>query len=142
MGIISYMNIHDLPTRIKSSYGPDSTLSKLFLSLIIILVATLSFGVGRLSVMGNREPMKIEIDESLIQQSGQKSTPNTASVIQALPKQGASAGEVVASSKGSKYHYPHCSGAKQISENNRIVFKSPGEAEAAGYTLAANCKSQ
>ena len=38
---------------------------KLFLSSTIILVALLSFGIGRLSVVGNREPVRIEYDEQL-----------------------------------------------------------------------------
>ncbi len=49
---------------------------------------------------------------------------------------------VVASSKGTKYHYLNCPGAKQISEANKITFTSAKEAEAAGYTRAANCKPQ
>ena len=60
---------------------------KLFLSLVIILVSALSFGIGRLSVVGNREPVKIEYDQSLVQDSQLPPTPqvnNTASVINAI----------------------------------------------------------
>ena len=103
---------------------------KPFLSLVIILVASLSFGIGRLSVVSQREGIKIEYDQSLIT--------NTAAVVNAPV--GNSAGEVVASKNGSKYHYQYCSGAKQIAEKNKIVFASPTAAEAAGYVLASNCK--
>ena len=52
----------------------------------------------------------------------------------------ATAGEVVASKSGSKYHLPTCAGAKQIKPENLISFASASAAEAAGYTPAANCK--
>jgi hypothetical protein len=128
------MNIQELRQRIKPSEG-SRLLNKLFLSLVIILASTLSFGLGRLSVVGNREPVKIEMDPSLLDTSN--SVPNTASVIQALP---VGTDGVVASRKGTKYHYSYCPGAKQISEANKITFSSAKEAESAGYTLAANCK--
>lgn len=47
---------------------------------------------------------------------------------------------IVASKNGTKYHYPWCSGAKQISDKNKITFKSIEEARKAGYTPASNCK--
>lgn len=116
-------------------------LQKLFVSFIIILVALLSFGIGRLSVVGNREPIRIEYDPTLTEQPI-SNIGQSASVINAAGKL-ASPGEsgvVVTSKNGSKYHYPHCAGAKQIKEENKIVFQTPAAAEAAGYTLAANCK--
>lgn len=111
--------------------GPRFWVRKLFLSLLILLVATLGFGVGRLTAPSAGEGVKIEWDESL--------APNQpANAIQALPtaKQG---GEVVASKSGSKYHYLHCPGAKQIREENKVFFPSASSAEASGYTLAGNC---
>lgn len=47
---------------------------------------------------------------------------------------------IVASKNGTKYHYPWCSGAKQISDKNKITFNSIEEARKAGYTPASNCK--
>ena len=110
---------------------------KLFLSSTIILVALLSFGIGRLSVVGNREPVRIEYDEQLTTDDLQPTTNKnqTASVINAVREK-----SVIASKNGARYHYPHCAGAKQIKEENKIIFPTPAAAEAAGYTLAANCK--
>ena len=105
---------------------------KLFLSFTIILVALLSFGIGRLSVTGNREPIRIEYDSQISNQTAQ-----TASVVNAIGKN-----SVVASKNGIRYHYPYCTGAKQIKEENRIIFATPAIAEAAGFTLASNCKPQ
>ena len=49
-------------------------------------------------------------------------------------------GAVVASVNSDKYHYEYCSGAKRISEKNKIYFENATEAEEAGFKLADNCK--
>lgn len=48
---------------------------------------------------------------------------------------------VVASKASSShlYHYTWCSGAQRIKETNKVWFANSAAAEAAGYTLAANC---
>ena len=121
---------------------------KLFLSLVIILVAALSFGIGRLSVIGKRGTVRIEYDSEI--SNSQFSISNEASVSKAFNNIENSlktenskienSTSVVVSKNGSKYHYLYCSGAKQIKEENKITFATPAAAEAAGYTLAANCK--
>ncbi|MBX4195956.1 hypothetical protein KW796_03355 [Candidatus Parcubacteria bacterium] len=114
-----------------------SFLRPFFLSLVIILVSTLSYGIGRLSTTSTSEPIKIEYDESL------SALQSSASAMNAFEKsavtESTSDTSVVASSKGTKYHYSYCPGAKQISEKNKITFASAAAAEASGYTLAANC---
>lgn len=52
-----------------------------------------------------------------------------------------STGEVIGNKNSKKYHLPNCPGYAQVSEKNRVPFKSAAEAEAAGYTLAGNCKA-
>lgn len=104
---------------------------KLFLSIVVLLVGVLGFGVGRLTAVGKSEPVRIEYDPTITQAS---STTNTASVVESLGTH-----SVVASRSGSKYHYPYCAGAKQIKAENKISFNSAKEAESAGYTLASNC---
>ncbi|MFZ2763974.1 MAG: hypothetical protein WAX80_03000, partial [Minisyncoccia bacterium] len=120
---------------------------KLFLPVTIILVAVLSFGIGRLSVVGEREAIRIEYDQELTTNDLQPTTntSQTASVINSIKKPAPLEASklsngVVGSKNGTKYHYSYCSGAKQIKEENKIVFSSPEVAQAAGYTLAANCK--
>lgn len=117
---------------------------KFFLSLVIILVATLSFGIGRLSVAGKREPVKIEYDPEISNSqfpiSNQASVSSAVTNIENAKLKIENSISVVASKNGTKYHYSHCPGAKQIKEENKIVFKTPEAAVAAGYTLAANCK--
>ena len=124
---------------------------KLFLPLVIILVAGLSFGLGRLSVAGKREAVRVEYDPEISNSqfpiSNQASISNAAMNIENSLKTENSKIEnsvrstvVVASKNGSKYHYLYCAGAKQIKEENKITFATPALAESAGYTLAANCK--
>ncbi len=102
-------------------------------AIIIILVATGSFGLGRLSVQNKeKEPLQINMPVS---QNGTSSTVSAA----VLNSKTSSSG-VVASKNGTKYHFPWCSGAKNISEANKIFFDSKEQAEEAGYSKAVNCK--
>lgn len=101
---------------------------KLFLTLVIILVAVIAFGIGRLSVVGNREPIKIEYNPEMTNAQGPMTNENSAFI--------------VASKNSSKYHYAYCPGARQISEKNKLTFATPAAAEAAGYILASNCKAR
>jgi len=46
---------------------------------------------------------------------------------------------VVASKKGSKYHFPWCVGASQIKEENKVWYENEEEAIRAGLEKAKNC---
>jgi len=92
-----------------------------------------------------REPVRV------LDNSGEVKGANTDNSSLALPLQqgkgtetstsvSTNSGAVVASKSGTKYHYPWCAGAKQISAKNLITFNSIEEARAAGYTPASNCK--
>ena len=115
-----------------------------YIVLIIILVGLGGFGLGRLSALEeSRLPVYIESNERLqtnmkgavgdalsgLGSSGQKETVG-----------GSGDGLLVASKNGSKYHFPWCSGAQRMKEENKIWFDSAEEARKAGYTPAANCK--
>lgn len=143
------MNIRDFLNKIKPqseiiSFNEEGRverfpwLKNIYLSLVVILVGTLSFGLGRLSAPMGGNSMEIRYDPEL----SNLGVGNSATVLESqTPATRAPASEsVVASSKGTKYHYSHCPGSKQISEANKITFSSSTEAEAAGYTLAGNCK--
>ena len=96
-----------------------------FIAILIILVAFASFGLGRLSkIKTARVPLKIEQMAAVGEAIGETK----------------SVGMYVASKNGTKYHFPWCSGAKSISEVNKIWFNSVEEARASGYAPAANCK--
>lgn len=115
-----------------------------FLALVIILVAVLSFGIGRLTGGGKSDPVRIEYDSEI--SNSQFPISNEASAIKAINPTGNSKLKIenstqgiVASKNSNKYHYSHCPGAKQIKEANKITFATTALAEAAGYVLAANC---
>jgi hypothetical protein len=108
--------------------------------IIIILVALISFGLGRLSkIRENKTPITIEnisgsISESQIGDSGKEKN------LEGTSSASYGAKLFVASKSGTKYHYPWCPGALNIKEENKIWFSSREEAEKAGYTPAGNCK--
>lgn len=144
------MSIKESVNKIKGNISTVSADTKhnLFMVLLIVLVGTASFGLGRLSTDGSGGDEGIQIimpndlSASAINsvvagegrvESGESAIPDTVYV----PDKG---GEVVASKSGTKYHFPWCAGAKQIAEKNLITFASIEEARKAGYTPAANCK--
>ncbi|HEX8649625.1 MAG TPA: thermonuclease family protein [Pyrinomonadaceae bacterium] len=53
---------------------------------------------------------------------------------------GASQEPIIGNKNSKKYHLANCPGYNQVSEKNRVTFKSAEEAEAAGYTKASNCR--
>lgn len=120
------MSINKIVQKIKSIEKEIS------LILALLLMLALGFGLGRLSsIYDQQEPVLIEQLE--LQANTIDIKPNN--VVQSLKQEG----EVVGSKNGSKYHYPWCSGAQRILDQNKIWFKSITEAKQAGYTPAANC---
>lgn len=98
---------------------------------LIVLVATASFGLGRLmSLRSEAEPLTIDYF------GGETRAAAAAFAEGPAPSEGS----LVASKTGQSYHLPWCPGAKAISESNRIWFDSAEEAKAAGYKPAKNCK--
>jgi hypothetical protein len=109
--------------------------SDIFIILVIILVALISFGIGRLTVP-KTEPIQIKNLEKASVEDLSPYAPNGASE----DKQNSDyQGKVVGSKNSDKYHLPDCPGAKQISEQNKVWFDSIEAAEKAGYKPAANC---
>ena len=116
----------------------------LFLACLIFLESIGSFGLGRLSAIW---PEKRQL---VITQNDERQMPNEqygtkhglsqgASAVSAFSVQSSALGKYVASQNGSAYHYPWCSGAKRIKEENKIWFQTKEEAESRGYKPAANC---
>lgn len=107
----------------------------LVISLTIILVAFLSFGLGRLSkIEENKVPITIEsVGAGVI---GTQNTDNNPQ----LGGETSKLGVIVASKNGTKYHFPWCSGAMRMKDENKIWFESEDEAKSAGYSPASNCK--
>jgi len=109
---------------------------ELYLTAVIILVAVISFGLGRLSkIREEKTPITIENLKENTETSESKSL-STSNV-----NSGIKADKIfVASRNGKKYYYAWCESANVIKEQNRVWFSTQAEAEKAGYQPAANCK--
>ena len=110
--------------------------TELYWAAVIILVAVISFGLGRLSkIREEKTPITIENLKENTETSESKSL-STSNV-----NSGIKADKIfVASKNGKKYYYAWCESANVIKEQNRVWFSTQAEAEKAGYQPAANCK--
>lgn len=114
--------------------------SRYFIAVCVVLVAVSSFVLGRVSKMqDSKDPIRI-IQEKVVAQVEGGGEVKGVSSEQARLSPEATAGAVIGSKNGTKYHYPWCAGAKQIADKNKIIFNSIEEARAKGYTPASNCK--
>ena len=109
---------------------------ELYLAAIIILVAVISFGLGRLSKI-REEKTPITIENVKENEETSESKPLLTSNVDNEIKTDKI---FVASKNGKKYYYAWCESANVIKEQNRIWFSTQAEAEKAGYQPAANCK--
>jgi len=114
----------------KKIINPDN-----FIILVIVLVALIAFGIGRLSAPKG-EPVQIM---NLERASIEDITPLKGEISNEA-YQGDYKGKVLGSKNSDKYHKSDCPGAKQISEKNKIWFDSIQDAEKAGYKPAGNCE--
>ena len=133
------MSIEHLKEKIKQIAGvlgdPD-----IFTALVVILVAFLSFGLGRLSVSESKKP-DIQIGEIPAPEAGAR---GSAAAIVSMQKPsvptGTTQGQFVASKNGTKYYFPWCSGTTRIKEENKVWFQTVDEAKKAGYQPSSTCK--
>ena len=129
------MSINNIKEKIKA-YKND-----IFIVLVIILVALISFGLGRLSkIRENKAPVTIENLGASMINSQENLTQNDQNIKSNQIQINSSQGMLIGSKNGTKYHFPWCSGAQRIKEENKIWFSNKEEAEKAGYSPAANCK--
>ena|SRR3989344_1002181 len=116
------MNIPEIRQQIKNTLADG--VGEWGLIAIVLLVGLASFGLGRLSALEEAKPAVSVSEVSL----------------DAEPRDMSAGGLLVASRKGSAYHYPWCSGATSIAAGNKVWFESEAAAQRAGYTPAKNCK--
>jgi len=145
------MSINDLTTKIKSLfanakdyiYREDYGLKikeDLFIVLLIILVGTASFGLGKLSALEKKKvPISILKTKEAILASVAENPTGIKDTDSSVNTQTQGKGIVVASKAGTKYYYPWCSGVSRIKEENKVWFLSIDDAKNAGLTPAANC---
>lgn len=118
--------LQDIREKIKSALKDD----RLYTAGVLILIGVASFGLGRQSVLSPSLEANMATPAAAAKPLGPIMEEG-----ETLPTT-----QYVASKNGQVYHLPHCSGAKNISEANKITFASKEEAEAAGYRPAKNCK--
>jgi hypothetical protein len=129
----------------------EKSKSKEFLtSVFVVLLGTASFGLGRLSKIGeSRSEMKLfnpqkTLEDITVEKITSQNGKLLANPISASKNKNFNVktnnGVVVASKTGTKYHFPWCTGSKSIKDENKIWFNSIDEAKKAGYTPAQNCK--
>lgn len=111
---------------------------EVYLTLLVVLVGLLGFGLGRLSRLEERRvPITIK-NEATVDVSLENRANITNS--QGSLKTALSTGSYVASRTGNSYYLPWCSGVKRIKEGNKVWFNTKEEAERAGLKPASNCK--
>ena len=103
---------------------PEDFLHNIFVTLIIFVVAISSFALGRFSVVGDKVEAEFVYPEEVVKRAQLSLSEEQV---------------VVASVRGTKYHYPWCTGAVSMSKANKIEFPSIKAAREAGYTPASNC---
>jgi hypothetical protein len=116
-------------------------MGKYFVPTTLVLIAVIAFCLGRVSgLQDKKEPVRITTSPpNPSPKLGEESSEQT-TLGEVKGATTAASGSVVASKNGTKYHYPWCAGAKQISAANLVTFNSTESARAAGYTPASNCK--
>lgn len=108
--------------------------------LTICLSGISGYFIGHLdSVVPTNQPVLIEMRDLTAIQVPAKVEPGLQANEPAKSAE-KGAGKYVASKSGTKYHLTTCSGARTISEANKIWFETKEDAEKAGYAPAANCK--
>ncbi len=111
----------------------------IFITIIIVLVAFGSFGLGRLSKAEDLETsVSIKNMSAFVLEA--KTESKLSSNKESLFPSPQAGGFYVGSKNGSKYHFPWCGGAKRIKEGNKVIFDTIEQAREAGYTPAGNCK--
>lgn len=125
-----------MPQRIAEILSKYKTpLEAALLPAVVVLVGLSAFGLGRLSSPPQHAGLVIQLPDG----STQSAAAYRAAAPAATAPTAAGEGAYVASKSGTKYYLPSCSGASRIKEENKVWFATLAQAEAAGYTAAANC---
>lgn len=111
------------------------------MAVMACMLASGSFMLGRLSLAGEgHQAVVVEHAQTAQAASAVQELAAQKQVLQATTTPAKTGGTYVASKTGSAYHFPWCSGAKRIKEENKIYFDTKEAAEKAGYHPAGNCK--
>lgn len=127
-------------------YYKHPTFEHCMLCLILILVGSAGFGLGKLSSVEKASApsytKSFTAQKAAVIESQPTKTVRTVAEKNLQASTSPSSQPIVASKNGTRYYFLNCSGAKRIKEENKIYFTTVDEATKAGYTLATNCSSQ
>jgi len=115
-----WRSIRDSVSQIKASGAFD--VGDIVLVAVVVLVGFSAFALGQLAVVQEKQPAVRAFERSILDEPPLRV-----------------GGLVVGSRRGSKYHYPWCTGARSMNEENKIWFDSVEDAQEAGYAPAGNC---
>lgn len=116
-----------------------------FTTILVVLVAFISFFLGRASVneqitpIRASQPAAVGLTRIPPVSAGENANSSKLQPAETPSRPAVATGTYVASKSGTKYHLVTCGSANAIKEENRIYFSTENEAVAAGYTRAANC---
>src|ERR1035437_4152005 len=127
------LNLANFKDQIYSQEKGFKIKDDLYIVLMIILVGTASFGLGKLSSYEkNKTPIAILNTQETMYASVLSSNQSQKGEMQSTSTTLNSNGLVVASKSGTKYYYPWCTGVSRIKEENKVWFSSIEEAKSAG----------
>lgn len=146
------MTIDDFNPKIKSFFDKPAIFRVLY-SLSICLLMVASFGLGKLSVLDQKND-KNESSVAIYLPNGTRYVPNreegslNGPNLANLETLGVNPGntglgqdlKVFASKNGKNYYYLDCTAGNTIKEENKVWFADPEKAEEAGYTKSSKCK--
>ena len=148
------MSINEIVEKVKSK------LSRFYMLFLVLVIASIFFALGRLSVLEDRKT-PIQITNASLQALGSALPDSQAESLQAgevanvissvsnnnsgqarlpSPEGEANGGQVIGSKNGKKYYFPWCGTVKMIKPENQIKFASIDEARKAGFVPGGNCK--
>ncbi len=145
------MSIKDFMQKIKlflnnvkdKAYSQENGLKirgDIYIVIIIILVGTASYGLGKISSYEkNKVPISVLKTKEYMYSTVSESASSTETKSQNFETASNASRVVVASKSGTKYYYSWCTGVSRIKEENKVWFNSIEEARSAGLTPASNC---
>ena len=128
------MNIQEYASKIKMAYEKQDIEAhmkgrRVYTVLIVILLASASFGLGRLSA-GDASRVPVRVVDG---HNGDISAPLNEKKVVPEPS-------LVADTDGNNYYFLWCDGAARIKENRRRYFTTMAAAAAAGFEPAGECE--
>lgn len=133
------MNIQEM--RLKCKQAVEQVPRDVLVVVALILASSAAFGLGYLTGQGAGQGSGVTIEVVPPADTTAQAAREPAAAEAAGQNGGTQVlvGKYVASKNGTKYYLPTCSGAKRISEANKVWFATAAAAVAEGYTPAANC---